>query len=126
MTSGVRAATVQIFGREPALWAALAAAAIKLIAAFFVNLSTGQQAALNAAVAAVLGLVVAFIVRDGIEAAVLGFAQAALALAIGFGLHLSADRQAVLMSFVAVAVAMFVRTQATAPVPATGPATPAG
>jgi hypothetical protein len=121
MSAGVRGAAVRIFGREPALWAAFAAVAIKLIAAFFINLSADQQATLNAVVAAGLGLFVAFVVRDGVEAAVLGFAQAALSLAIGFGLHLSADRQAVLMSLIAVAVSMFVRTQATAPVPATAP-----
>ena len=108
---------MKIFGREPALWTALAAAGIKLIAAFWIDLSADQQATLNAIVAAGLGLVVAFLVRDGIQAAVLGFAQAALALAVGFGLHMDATDQATLMSFVAVAVGMFVRTQATAPVP---------
>jgi hypothetical protein len=115
---------MKLFGREPALWAALIAAAIKLVAAFWIHLSTDQQSALNAIVAAALGLIVAFAVRDGIQAAVLGFAQAALALAIGFGLHVGADDQAVIMSFVAVAVGMFVRTQATAPVPVQDGAAP--
>lgn len=109
---------MKVLGREPALWLALAAAAIKLIAAFWIALTVDQQSALNAIVAAVIGLVVAIAVRDGIQAAVLGFAQAALALAIGFGLHMTADKQAVIMSFVAVAVGMFVRTQAQAPVAA--------
>jgi asparagine N-glycosylation enzyme membrane subunit Stt3 len=108
---------MKIFGREPALIAALFAAAIKLVAAFWIHLNVDQQSALNAVVAAILGLIVAFTVGDGIQAAVLGFAQAALALAIGFGLHMTADNQAVLMSFVAVAVGMFVRTQVQAPVP---------
>lgn len=112
-----------ILKREPAVWAAFFAAAIKLVAAFLIHLSTDQQSALNAIVAAVIGLVVAFSVRDGIQAAVLGFAQALLALAIGFGLHVTAENQAVVMSFVAVAVGMFVRTQVTAktgPVAVTG------
>lgn len=108
---------MKLLGREPALWAAFAAAAIKLIAAFWIDLSVDQQSVLNAVVAAVLGLVVAFMVGDGIQAAVLGFAQAALALAIGFGLHVAADNQATVMAFVAVAVGMFVRTQVQAPVP---------
>ncbi len=108
---------MKLFGREPALWAALASAGIKLVAAFWIDLTADQQAALNAITAAVLGLIVAFMVRDGIQAAVLGFAQAALALAVGFGLHMDATDQATLMSFVAVAVGMFVRTQVTAPVP---------
>jgi uncharacterized membrane protein YjjP (DUF1212 family) len=108
---------MKIFGREPALWAAFASAAIKLVAAFWINLSVDQQSALNAIVAALLGLAVAFLVRDGIQAAVLGFVQALLALGIGFGLHIAAENQAVIMSFVAVAVGMFVRTQVGAPVP---------
>jgi FtsH-binding integral membrane protein len=115
---------MKLFGREPAAWAALAAVVIKLVAAFWIHLSADQQSALNAVVAGVLGLIVAFVVRDGIQAAVLGFAQAALALGIGFGLHVAADNQAVIMSFVAVAVGMFVRTQATAPVPAQDTAVP--
>lgn len=105
------------FGREPALFLALFAAAVKMLAAFWIDLTVDQQAVLNAAAAAIVGLIVAFMVGDGIQAAILGFAQAALALGIGFGLHMTADNQAVLMSFVAVAVSMFVRTQVTAPVP---------
>lgn len=108
---------MKVLGREPALWCALAAAAVKLVAAFWIDLSVDQQSALNAIVAGILGLVVAIAVKDGIQAAVLGFAQAALALAIGFGLHMSAPNQATLMAFVAVAVGMFERTQAIAPVP---------
>ncbi|GAA0528910.1 hypothetical protein GCM10010172_06910 [Paractinoplanes ferrugineus] len=109
---------MKIFGREPALIAAFFAAVINLVAAFWVDLTADQQTYLNAVVAAVLGLIVAFTVGDGIQAAVLGFAQAALSLAVGFGLHMDATDQATLMSFAAIAVGMFVRTQVTAPAPA--------
>jgi hypothetical protein len=112
---------VKIFGREVALWLALIAAAIKLISAFWIQLSDNQQSVINAAAAAIAGLIVAFLVRDGIQAAVLGFAQAALALGVGFGLNMPAEQQAVVMGFVAVAVGMFERTQVTAPVPADTP-----
>ena len=105
------------FGREPALWLALVAVAVKLATAFGLNLSTDQQAVVNAVAAALAGLIVAVMVHDGIAAAVLGFVQTALALAVGFGLNWSADRQAVIMSFAAAIVAMFVRTQVTAPMP---------
>jgi len=108
---------MKIFGREPAALLAFVAVGIKLLAAFGVGLSTDQQAVLNAVAAAVVGLTVAFMTHDGIAAALYGFAQAALALAVGFGLHWSADQQAVVLSFVSVAVAMFVRTQVTAKVP---------
>lgn len=105
-----------IFGREPALYITLAATAIKLIAAFVIDLNTGQQSALNAVVAAAAGLAIAHIVRDGQVAAILGIVQAFIALAIGFGLKIDPDAQAVIMSFVATAAAMFTRTQVTAPV----------
>ena len=113
----------KILGREPALWAALTSAVIYLVGAFFVHLSDGQESVLIAVAAAVLGLIVAGMTHDGLSAAILGLAKAGIALALGFGLKISADQQAVILSFVATAVAMFVRTQATAPV-ASPPAPP--
>lgn len=107
----------RIFGREPAVWLALIATALKLMSAFWWDLSVDQQSVLNAVATATVGLIVAMIVHDGQVASVLGFAQALLALAIGFGLHLSPEIQATIMSFVGVVVAMFVRTQVIAPVP---------
>jgi hypothetical protein len=108
----------RIFGREPAVWLALIATSIRLIAAFWLHLSTDQQAVLNAVATAMVGLIVAMIVHDGQVAGILGFVQAVLALAIGFGLNFSPEAQAVIMSFVSTVVAMFVRTQVVAPVPA--------
>ncbi|MEU7905327.1 hypothetical protein [Actinoplanes sp. NPDC049118] len=116
--TSLAARTVRIFGREVALWLALIAAAVKLLSAFWLHLTDDQQTLVNAAAAAAAGLVVAFLVRDGIQAAILGFAQAGLALGVGFGLDMPAEQQAVLLSFIAVAVGMFERTQVTAPVPA--------
>lgn len=104
-------------GREPALYATLAGTAIKLIAAFWIDLSIDQQSLLNAAVAAIIGLLVAHATIDGQSAAILGLGQAMIALAIGFGLGIDAETQALIMSFVATIVSMYVRTQVTAPVP---------
>lgn len=104
-------------GREPALIATVAGVGIKLLGAFWLHLSVDQQSVLNAVVVAGLGLAVAFATRDGFSAAILGFVQALIALAIGFGLNLTADNQALIMSFVATAIGMFTRTQVTAPVP---------
>lgn len=109
---------MKIFNREPAALLAFAAVVIKLVAAFGVNLTSDQQAVLNAVAAAVVGLAVAVLAHDALAAPLYGFAQAGLALAVGFGLHWSADQQAVVLSFVQVAVAMFVRTQVTAKAPA--------
>ena len=109
---------MKIFGREPAALLALVAVAIKLLAAFGVDLTTDQQAVLNAVAAAAVGLIVAVMAKDALAAPLYGFAQAGLALAIGFGLHWSAEQQAVVLSFVQVAIAMFMRTQITAKTPA--------
>lgn len=106
----------KLFGREPALWLALVAVGVKLATAFGLDVSSDQQAVINAVAAAVVGLIVAILVHDGVSAAILGLAQAVLALAVGFGLDWSADQQAVVMSAAAALVGMFVRTQVTAPI----------
>ncbi|TAK82632.1 MAG: hypothetical protein EPO09_21555 [Aquabacterium sp.] len=113
---------ITIFRREPAAWLAFVAVVVKLISAFWLNVSDDQQAMINAVAAALVGVIVAFMTHDGVAAAVYGFAQAALALAVGFGLSWSADQQAVALSAVSVILALFVRTQVTAKVP---PAIPA-
>ena len=109
---------MKIFNREPALWLGLVAIAVKLLAAFGMDVSVEQQAVINAVAAALVGLILAVVAGDAIGAAVLGFAQAALALAVGFGLDWSAEQQAVVLAAAAAVVAMWDRTQITAPAPA--------
>lgn len=107
--------------RNPALWLTLFATVVRLGAAFFVHLTDGQQAVLNAAATAVAGLIVAvWVKKDGQVAAILGVAQALLALAIGFGLGFTAERQAIIMSVVGAVAAAFIHTQVVAPVSADG------
>jgi hypothetical protein len=108
----------KFFGREPAVFLTLFATAVRFLAAFVLDLTDGQQALLNAAATAAAGLIVANVVGDGLVAGILGVAQALLALAVGFGLHIDAEHQAVIMSLVGGVVAMFVRTQVVARVPA--------
>lgn len=109
---------LKLLGREPALWLALVAVVVQTVSAFWIDVSADQQAWINAVAVAVVGLVTAVVTRDGISAAVLGLAQAVLALAVGYGLDWSADQQGIAMSLVAAVVSMFVRTQVTAPIPA--------
>lgn len=109
---------MKIFNREPALWLGLIAIGVKLLAAFGLDVSADQQAVINAVAAALVGLALAVMAHDAIGAAVLGFAQAALALALGFGLDWSAEQQAVVLAAAAAVVAMWDRTQITAPAPA--------
>jgi hypothetical protein len=110
---------MKIFGREPVYLLAVAAIALKLAAAFGWNVSDQQQAWINAALAAAVGLVSAIVLKTGAAgAAVLQFAQAALALFVGFGLNLSADQQSLIMSGVAAILALVLHKEVTAPVPA--------
>jgi hypothetical protein len=111
---------VKLFGREPAALLSLIAVVVKLVAAFGVEVSGEQQAVINAVAAAAVGVALAAMANDGMGAALVGFIQAALALAVGFGLDWSAEQQAVVLSVAAGVVAMWDRTQVTAPVPATG------
>lgn len=108
---------MKIFGREPALWLALVAALV-MAAGLAFHLSSDAQAGLNAAAVAVVGVITAATVHDGVSAAVLGLVKALVALVLAFGLHLSPDWQVAILTLAAAVTAMFVRTQATAPVPA--------
>lgn len=109
---------MKLFGREPALILSLIAIVVKVVSAFAIEVNAEQQAWINAVAAAAVGLILAVMANDAVGAAVLGFVQAVVALAVGFGLDWSADKQAVFMSLAAAVVAMFDRTQVTAPVPA--------
>ncbi|MFF7725235.1 hypothetical protein [Streptomyces sp. NPDC008001] len=40
---------MRIFGREPALWLTLVAVVVKTVSAFWVEVTPGQQAVINAA-----------------------------------------------------------------------------
>lgn len=110
---------MKVFGREPALWSAFLTSAIAMFSALVLPLTEGQQAVLNALVAAILGLITAVVLKtDGISAAVLGLVKAALAVGIGFGWVLEPTTQAVVMTFAAAVTGMFIRTQEVAPEPA--------
>jgi len=105
--------------RDPAFYVMLAATVIRLVAAFWIHLTDTQQTILNAAVAAIGGLVVAvWVKREGQIAALTGLAAALLAVAVGFGADINAEGQAAIMSFVGAAAAAFIRTQVVAAAPA--------
>ncbi len=109
----------KIFGREPALWGGLINTAVYVLGATVFHLSTKQESIAIAVTAAVLGFAVALATHDGVSAAILGLVKAVFAVGLGYGLKLDADKQAFLLSAAATLSAMFVRTQATARVPAT-------
>lgn len=103
--------------REPALTAtALLAPAVGLLLLFLADLSPESQAAWNGATLALAGLITAVIaLRDRLAPAILGFAQAVLSLLTVHGWHLTAEQSTAVMSFLALAVGAYVRTQISAP-----------
>jgi microsomal dipeptidase-like Zn-dependent dipeptidase len=103
-----------ILGREPAALLALFAVAVKLFSAFVIDEQT--QAWVNAAAAAGMGVFIAWATKDGVVAAILGLVQAVIALAVGLGLDWDVATQAVVLSFVSLALGAYDRTQVTAPV----------
>ncbi|MFK8851267.1 hypothetical protein [Streptomyces sp. Ac-502] len=110
---------MKILGREPSAWLALVSVIVQFVSAFVIEVSADTQTAVNAVAAAAMGLILAFMVHDGVIAALTGFAQAGLALGMNLGLDWSSARQAAAMAFVTI-VAQFwlVRDRVTAPVPA--------
>ncbi|MFF4489404.1 hypothetical protein ACFY0F_23395 [Streptomyces sp. NPDC001544] len=109
---------MKIFGREPAAWAALASIVLQVIGAFVADFDAETQAWVNAVVLAVLGLIVAVMVHDGVIAAITGLAQAVITLAAGLGLDWSAEKQALILSLITAVAQFAVRQVVTAPVPA--------
>ncbi len=109
---------MKIFGREPALILAFIAALIQFVSAFVLPLTPEQQSVLNGVAVALMGVVTAVIVHDGVQAAVLGLIQGVVSLAVGFGWQVAPERQALIMTLVAAAIALWVRDRVTAPVPA--------
>ncbi|MFJ2279211.1 hypothetical protein ACIOEZ_34245 [Streptomyces sp. NPDC087866] len=113
--------TPRILGREPSAILGLVAVAVQFFSAFVMDVSQDTQTLVNAVAATAVGLVVAWMVHDGVIAAITGLASAALALGMNLGLDWSTDKQAAWMAGVMFGAHWFVRTQVTAPVSASAP-----
>jgi hypothetical protein len=110
---------MRIFGREPVYILAVIAVALKLAAAYGLDVSETQQTLVNTALACFVAVVSAIVLKKGAAgAAILKFAEAGLALFVGFGLDLSAAEQAGWMSLVTAILAVVSHGQVTAPVAA--------
>jgi len=109
-----------LFNREPALLLGFAAAGLKLLTAFGLDVTADQQALINAVLAAAVGVWLAIVAHNGAwAAALMQLAQAVTALFVGFGLDWSTEKQATVMATVAALLALFERTQVTPPVATT-------
>lgn len=114
----------RIYGREPAVWLAALGALWQILSAFGLDFNAQTQSVVTAVVAAVLGLVVAVQVHDGIFAALTGLITAGVSLISYFALDWSAETQAKFVGAVMLIIGIWVRDKVTAPVPPT--VSPAG
>lgn len=110
---------MKIFGREPVLLLGFVAVVLKLASAYGLDVSAEQQAVIMAVLSGVVALAEAIVLKTGAAAAaIVNLGQGVLALFLGFGLAMSAEQQALWMLVVEGAVALFLRKEVTAPVPA--------
>jgi hypothetical protein len=118
-----------IFGRDPALIAALLEGIVLAATTFLTDWDAETVGVIQLVVTLVLALYVKWGTVTEVTAVILQLSKALLVLLVTFGVNLSADRQAVLLGLVAAAVAAFTRTQVTAitpppPVPVVPGSTP--
>ncbi len=109
---------MKVFGREPVYILAVIAIALKLAAAYGLDVSENQQTLINTVLSCIVAVASAVVLKTGAAgAAILQLASAGLALFVGFGLDLSAEQQAGWMSFVAAVLAVVEHREVEAPVP---------
>jgi hypothetical protein len=115
---------MRIFGREPTWWALLVALVVQGVVALGADLTTEQQAGINAVTTLGLGLVVAaFVARDQILPAVAGLAGAVVQLLLLFDVG---DKDSIVKwgALITAGLTAYIRTQVTAPVAEDGSRVP--
>jgi hypothetical protein len=110
---------MKVFGREPVYILAFIAVALKLSAAYGVDVSDTEQGAIMAVLSLIVAVVSAIVLKTGAAAAaIVNLAQGVLALFLAFGLNMAAETQALWMLGVEGLVALVIHREVTAPVPA--------
>lgn len=116
---------MKVFGREPAVWLGLVAVGVQFAVAWGVSLSEEQQAGINAVATLAMGLAVAVMsARDQIVPAASGLLVGVLQLAVAFGFDLSQEKITTAGALLTALLALWLRTQVTAPVAADGTQVP--
>lgn len=110
---------MRIWGREPAQWLAALAIAVEVAAGWGLPLNETQQAAVNAAATALMGLFLAWTVaREKVAAAAGGVVGALGQLAISLGVDVSQEKIAMTGAAVTALLAFWLYGKVTAPVDA--------
>lgn len=114
----------RIFGRDPALIAALIEGVVLAITTFLTDLSADDVGKVQIVLTLLLALYVKWGTVTEATAVILQLGKALLVAVGVFGLHIPPDRQAVLLTVLIAAVGAFTRTQVTAVVPPNVPVVP--
>lgn len=110
----------KVYGREPAVWLAAVGAVWQILSAFGLGFDPKLQSIITAIVAAVLGVIVAVQVGDGIIAALNGLVVGGVSLVAYFAFEWDAETQAKVVGATMLIIAWFVtRPNVSAPAPAT-------
>ncbi|MFM9780483.1 hypothetical protein [Streptomyces scabiei] len=110
---------MRIFGREPVAIMAFIAVALKLSSAYGWDVDADTQAAIMVTLSCIVAVVEAVVLKTGaLFAGIVNLGHACIAMFMAFGLHLTAENQALWMLFIEGGVALFLRREVTAPVPA--------
>lgn len=116
----------KILGRYPAVIVGVVSAVLQILVGFGVGLTDQQTASINAAVAAVLGVITAFfLAQDQLLPVLVGFGQAVVTLGLAFGYDWPQDKITMVMAGIAALVALLgVHPQVTAVVAPDGSRVP--
>lgn len=114
MTTATPRTPALIFGREPALITSAIMSLVAIVSGFVFNISTDTQGYIQAAVNAVLALVVAISVRENVLPVIIALAQAVMPLVIVAGWELTVEQQASIIAALSLTLGVvFVRPQVT-------------
>ena len=106
---------MKVFGREPAAIVGLIEGALVLALSFgLFDLTQHTIGLIMAVVTSALGVYVAYVTRDTLLGAVIGFVKALLALAVVYGLTISTEQTGAVIAFITVVFSFYNRSQ-TAP-----------
>jgi hypothetical protein len=118
-------AHMKLFGREVTMWLALVAVLVQTLVAWKIDLSEEQQAGINAVATLLMGLFIALsVARDQIVPAAAGLLVAVLQLAVSFGAHMNQEQIGTAGALLTTILAMWLRTQVTAPIASDGSTVP--
>lgn len=114
MSTNVTVPARLVFGREPAAITSTLMAGVALVVAFGIPVSTETQGLIQAAVNAVLGLLVVVTVRENVLPALIAVIQTGLPLVVAFGLHLTDAQQGAILAAASLTLGLlFTRPQVT-------------